>query len=101
MGTTTYDVFISYNSMDRDNARNIADVLRRAGLTVWFDQWELRPGKTWQDELDVNISKSLSVAVLIGSSGIAPWQVPEVRAALSKYMQEGNPVIPVILISSA
>src|SRR2546423_842947 len=97
MSDSIYDVFISYNSKDRDAARNVAEELKQAGLSVWFDQWELRPGKTWQEELEVNISKSRSVAVLIGPSGIAPWQAPEVRSALSQYMQQGYPVIPVLL----
>jgi hypothetical protein len=97
MSDTIFDTFVSYNSMDRDSARNIAQELRKAGLSIWFDQWELRPGKTWQDELEVNIIKSRSVVVLIGPSGIAPWQAPEVRAALTKYMQDSHPVIPVLL----
>lgn len=97
MRSRAFDVFISYNSIDREVAGNIAEQLKRAGLRVWFDQWELRPGLTWQDELEVNIQRSRAVAVLIGPSGIGAWQAPEVRAALSKYMQEDNPVIPVVL----
>ncbi len=92
-----FDVFMSYNSKDREAAATLDSALRKAGLNVWFDQRELRPGGSWQDRLEIEIGKASSVAVLIGPSGIGPWQAPEVRKALSQYMKEGHPVIPVIL----
>lgn len=40
----TFDVFLSYSSEDRDVVTALADRLRRDGLRVWFDQWQVRPG---------------------------------------------------------
>ncbi|HEX8290969.1 MAG TPA: TIR domain-containing protein, partial [Pyrinomonadaceae bacterium] len=39
-----YDIYISYNSDDRERARRLAERLRDAGLRVWFDEWVIRPG---------------------------------------------------------
>lgn len=40
-------VFLSYASQDAEAARRICDVLRAAGVEVWFDQSELRGGDAW------------------------------------------------------
>ncbi len=40
-------IFLSYASQDVEPARRICDVLRAAGLEVWFDQSELRGGDAW------------------------------------------------------
>lgn len=40
-------IFLSYASQDTEPARRIAEVLRQAGLEVWFDQSELRGGDAW------------------------------------------------------
>jgi TolB-like protein len=40
-------VFLSYASQDAEAAQKICDVLRAAGIEVWFDQSELRGGDAW------------------------------------------------------
>ena len=47
MENKTYDVFLSYNSEDREEVRKIAEYLRdEIKYTVWFDEWELTPGES-------------------------------------------------------
>jgi TIR domain len=36
-------VFLSYASQDADAIQNLCDVLRAAGIEVWFDQSETSP----------------------------------------------------------
>jgi len=40
-------VFLSYASQDADASQNLCNVLRAAGIEVWFDQSELRGGDAW------------------------------------------------------
>jgi TolB-like protein len=40
-------VFLSYASQDSEAASRICEVLRAAGIEVWFDQSELRGGDAW------------------------------------------------------
>jgi len=40
-------VFLSYASQDAEAAQHLCNVLRAAGIEVWFDQSELRGGDTW------------------------------------------------------
>jgi len=44
-------IFLSYASEDALAARRIADALTAAGLTVWFDQSELRGGDAWDQQI--------------------------------------------------
>jgi len=41
-----YDVFLSHSSKDKAVVRALAERLRRDGLRVWFDEWEIQPGDT-------------------------------------------------------
>jgi hypothetical protein len=92
-----FDVFLSYNSKDRSAVIALAEALREKGLRVWFDAWELVPGRPWQEAIEESILSAHSVAVLVGSEGIGPWEEPEMRAALSLAVQRALPVIPVLL----
>lgn len=39
--TFPYDVFLSHSSKDKAVVRDVAERLRKDGLKVWFDEWEL------------------------------------------------------------
>jgi small GTP-binding protein len=39
-----YDVFLSHSSKDKDIVRPLAERLRKDGLRVWLDEWEIQPG---------------------------------------------------------
>ncbi len=42
--TFKYDVFISHSEKDKSAARELAERLRKDGLHVWLDDWEIKPG---------------------------------------------------------
>jgi TolB-like protein/Tfp pilus assembly protein PilF len=44
-------VFLSYASQDSEAAKRICEVLRAAGIEVWFDQSELRGGDVWDQKI--------------------------------------------------
>ncbi len=56
----TLAIFLSYASQDAEAARRICEVLRTAGLEVWFDQSELRGGDAW----DASIRKQIKECAL-------------------------------------
>jgi WD40 repeat protein len=53
-----YDVFLSYNSKDKERVRHLADRLHKAGLHVWFDEWILKPG----DDIYLTIEHGLEAS---------------------------------------
>lgn len=45
-----YDVFLSHSSKDKTIVRDLAARLRKDGLKLWFDEWELKPGDSTGDD---------------------------------------------------
>jgi hypothetical protein len=55
----SHDVFISHASEDKDSfARPLAVALRAGGLDVWFDEFELIPGRSLRRSLDDGLAGS-------------------------------------------
>ena len=48
-----YDVFLSHSAKDKLVVRDVAERLRKDGLLVWFDEWDIRPG----DSIPAKIEK--------------------------------------------
>jgi len=95
--SSKFDVFLSHNSRDKTTVRELARALLDRGLRPWLDEWELRPGRSWQHELSRVLAETGSVAVLIGTDGIGPWEILEQEAYLRDAVDRGIPVIPVLL----
>ncbi|WP_295437183.1 TIR domain-containing protein [uncultured Thiodictyon sp.] len=92
-----FDCFLSHNSKDKPAVRALAGWLRAAGLKVWLDEEELRPGVPWLPLLEAAIGRSRSVAVLLGPHGLGPWEEEEMQAALSLAVQYQRPIFAVML----
>lgn len=97
-----FDVFLSHNSEDKPAVKALGTSLKKRGLSVWLDEWELRPGLTWQGSLEDIVSGCKSATVCFGSSGVGPWEEPEMQALLRRFVNDkktGNvvPIIPVLL----
>jgi len=93
----SFDVFLSHNSKDKAAVRELAEALRARGLKLWLDEWELVPGRPWQEALEEVIETTGSSVVLVGKDGIGPWQDKEMRGCLSEFADRNLPVIPVLL----
>jgi hypothetical protein len=93
----TFDAFLSHMSRDKPAVRRVAKALADAGLNVWFDEWNIVPGASWQDAIGTAIENSNAAIIFIGESGIGPWQQSEFHAALQYKVTERRPIIPVIL----
>jgi tetratricopeptide (TPR) repeat protein len=91
------DVFLSHNSKDKPVVRQLGEELKKRGMTVWLDEWDLVPGRPWQEALEEIVQTTRAAAVLVGSDGMGPWQDREMRGCLSEFVGRGLPVIPVLL----
>ncbi len=92
-----FDVFLSHNSQDKPIVRELAQALESRNIKVWLDEEQLIPGRPWQEALETIIKTTRTVAVLIGKSGLGPWEAPEMRACLEQFVKRKLPVIPVLL----
>ncbi|MGH7552945.1 MAG: toll/interleukin-1 receptor domain-containing protein, partial [Longimicrobiales bacterium] len=57
----------------------------------------LVPGRPWQEAVEEAIATTRSTAVLVGTAGLGPWEVSEMRACLELCVERSMPVIPVLL----
>lgn len=96
---TAFQVFLCHNSQDKIEIRTINTNLKSMGIKTWLDEEQLPPGRAWQEQLEQQISDIGSAAVIVGESGLGPWQNSEMRAFLSEFVNRRCPVIPVILKS--
>ncbi len=101
MVNVPYDVFLSHNSEDKAQVEKLAARLaRKAGIRPWLDKWNLIPGDPWQPAIEQALAVCRSCAVFVGRSEIGPWQLEEMRAAISRRVTDANGhfrVIPVLL----
>ncbi|MEL6132837.1 MAG: TIR domain-containing protein, partial [Bacteroidota bacterium] len=97
--TSDFDVFLCHNSQNKEIIKCIGNQLKAFGILPWLDEWEIVPGRPWQDALAEQIRNIKSVAVFIGPEGIGPWQNTELNAFLRIFHQKQIPIIPVVLPS--
>ena len=53
-----YDVFLSHSAKDKPVVRDVAERLKKDGLRVWFDEWELRPGDSIPSKIEEGLERS-------------------------------------------
>ncbi len=95
--TKNFDVFLCYNRKDRHAALELGLALRAREVKVWFDGWELVPGRRWQEALETIMEEVGCAAVLVGKYGLGQWEQLEVRTCLEESIGRGLPIIPVFL----
>ncbi len=92
-----YDVFLSHNSADKDAAVELYEELEQHGLRPWMAVKDALPGRPWLAQLEEILTTIPAVAVLVGASGIGPWEEREMEAAISEFVDRSASVIPVLL----
>ena len=97
---STFDVFLSHNSIDKPWVSKLKDDLQRYGLSVWLDRDEIRPGDLFAAALEDGLSSSRAVALVVSPEAMASgWVKEEYYRALSLTKDKTSPLqlIPVIL----
>ena len=57
-----FDVFLSHSTKDKPVVRKVAERLRKDGLRVWFDEWEIKPGASIPAKIDEGLEQSRVLA---------------------------------------
>lgn len=92
-------VFVSHNSRDKADARLVAGALVKRGASVWFDEWNIRPGESIAAGIEGGLANS-DVFLLIWSQRAAEshWVGAEVRAYLHRRVADASlRIVPVML----
>jgi hypothetical protein len=78
-----YDVFLSHSSADKPVVRELAERLRAAGLRVWFDEWNIRPGDHIPTEIDEGLEHSSVLLFCMSAQAFgSDWALLESHTAV-------------------
>lgn len=86
-------VFISHTERNAAWARSFARALQLRGVTVWFDEFDVRPGELVSEALESGIRNSdVLVALVDGDPSSMPSLFFEYGAAIGM----GKPFVPIV-----
>src|SRR5580704_6672788 len=92
-----WDLFIAHASEDKEVfVRPLAGALRELGMSVWLDEFTLRPGDSISRSIDKGILGSLCGLVVISPKFIEKnWPEYELRGLTTREMSGSCVIIPV------
>ena len=92
-----FDVFISHTSEDKaEVVRPLATALRDAGLSVWYDEFELRMGDSLRRKIDKGLANSrFGVVVLSQAFFGRGWPEYELDGLVTRAVSREQILLPV------
>ena len=92
-----YDVFISHASDDKEEvARPLAEALRKNGLSVWYDEFELKIGDSLRRKIDKGIANSNFGIIVISRDFISKgWTNYELDGLITKAVNGEQTMLPI------
>lgn len=92
-----YDVFISHASEDKDEVvRPLANALRSEGLSVWYDEFELKIGDSLRRKIDKGLANSRFGIVVLSKDFIRKgWTNYELDGIITKSVTNEQIVLPI------
>lgn len=92
-----YDVFISHASEDKDEVvRPLAYALQSEGLTVWYDEFEMKIGDSLRRKIDKGLANSQFGIVVLSKDFIKKgWTNYELDGIITKSMTGEQVVLPI------
>lgn len=91
--------FLSYSHDDKDVAEKIANELKKSGVDVWFDKWEINPGDSLVQKIFLEGLHNCEVffVLLSKKSVVSKWVKEELSNAIVKKLNEETKIIPILI----
>ena len=86
-------VFISYSRRDAHWARSFAQALKQRGISVWFDEFDVRPGEPLRDALESALRNSDVLVALLDPEYPSK---PAVFFELGAFIGMGKKVVTIV-----
>lgn len=92
-----FDVFISHASEDKDEVvRPLATAIQAAGLSVWYDEFELRIGDSLRRKIDRGLASSRFGVVILSPSFFGRgWPEYELDGLVTRAVSEDQILLPI------
>jgi hypothetical protein len=85
--------FISYSRADSEFALKLAQDLKAAGIPVWLDQLDIRPGHEWDDAIEAALTGATRVIMILSPTSVASRNV---RNEIAVALDEGKDILPIL-----
>jgi hypothetical protein len=91
-----YDAFISHASEDKDDlVRPLAERLREAGFSIWYDEFQLKLGDSLRRSIDRGLANSRFGIVVLSPDFFAKnWPQYELDGLVAREMNGGKIILP-------
>ena len=86
--------FLSYARTDAKVALQFADDLIAAGVSVWVDQYDIRPSQHWDQAVETAVRSCEGLVVILSPRSAAS---PNVADEVSVAINAGKDVIPILI----
>lgn len=87
-------IFISHSSRDSAETLRLAEDLKRAGLEVWLDEWEIGVGERITQAVQEGLKRATHLAVWLTRASIeSGWVEREWQAKYGAEVQGGSTVV--------
>jgi hypothetical protein len=92
-----WDAFISHASEDKEAfVHALAEVLREAGLSIWYDEFSLRVGDSLRRSIDKGLSKARYGIVILSPIFFAKeWPQKELDGLVAREAEGRKVILPV------
>jgi tetratricopeptide (TPR) repeat protein len=87
------DVFICYSRKDEDFVLKLAENLKKKGVPVWLDQWDIPPGADWDQTIEKALDECTSLLLVISPSSV---ESEEVRSEWRSVLDKEKVVVPIL-----
>jgi len=64
-------IFLSHNSADKPFVQQLATDLKRLGVNVWFDKWEIRVGDSLMWRIEEGIRENEYLGIVLSPEAIS------------------------------
>ena len=86
-------VFVCYAREDEEFVLQLAGNLKKKGIPIWLDQWDIPAGADWDRSIDNAICECAKFVIVLSPRAV---DSSEVRGELRTAIDENRPIIPVI-----
>jgi hypothetical protein len=86
--------FLSYARADSATALRFADDLIGAGVSVWVDQYDIRPSQHWDRSVETAVRACAGMVVILSPRSVAS---PNVADEVSVGINAGKHLIPILI----
>src|SRR5580692_1085123 len=91
-------VFCSHRSKDKPTVKEVAAKLAAAGIEPWRDEWEILPGSDFVAAINRGLETCDAGLVFFSNEVEAgKWVQAEISALTVQAIDDGKPLIPILL----